>query len=109
MGNPALDLEIQILDLYNNAKSKPGLRRSAAKTVRTHELAKKKKDFRSRELYIFQIRISNKTHRRFGFFFEIQYLFLEVIRIGFSALIIAKSEIRIPNPKFRFPNRMQTE
>lgn len=43
MGNPALDLEIQILDLYNNAKSKPGLRRSAAKTVRTHELAKKKK------------------------------------------------------------------
>ena len=35
IGNAALDLEIQILDLYNNAKSKTGLRRSAAKTVRT--------------------------------------------------------------------------
>lgn len=53
MGNPALDLEIQILGLYNNAKSKPGLRRSAAKTVRTHELAKKKKKTSDHANYIF--------------------------------------------------------
>lgn len=53
MGNPALDLEIQILDLYNNAKSKPGLRRSAAKTVRTHELTKKKKKTSDHANYIF--------------------------------------------------------